>query len=342
MLLLAAGALPSTALFLMPIILPLLYLLFRRFGAVFPLSCVLFYGVFSLVFNYDVLTVVYAVFLFFALIGVVLSAQLKPYLLCMTVAAVFAVFGAFAGMGIVRLAEGKPLGDVGKEYVMRQSDDPFVDYLARDYYENANIPEDIGRVKPNEKGYDKAVVELFGEYVKDELDGYAPYDCVHFGGLIALIAYFISIAINRRTASAYDCDISAEEVALGTRCLGGVRVENTPIANMRFPRSFLWSVLLPALTASVLLDIIGGYAALSATFMHAFITLPTAAAFVGLAAYFVSLTKGKGRVVAYILFFALMIAAVIIPIVLLISSILGLCDIILDLRFWTDFIRTEG
>ena len=35
-LLIAAGAMPSAALFLMPVILPALYVLFRRFGACLP------------------------------------------------------------------------------------------------------------------------------------------------------------------------------------------------------------------------------------------------------------------------------------------------------------------
>lgn len=340
LLFLAAGALPSLALFFLPVLLPMLYLLFRRFGALLPFSCVFFYGLFSLLFNYDVLTVVYSVTLFFALAGAILSAQLKQYLLCMAIAAAFAVVGAICGMGIVRLAEDKPLGDVATEYVQRESDDPFISYLAREYYESTTIPHEIGRIKPNEKGYTKATIEFFGEYAHDEFESYAPYMCVHFGGVLGLIAYFISVAVNRRTSSAYDANSTREEVELGTRSLGGVRCEFTPIGKMRFPRSYLWAVLLPGLVASVLLDVLGGYDALSATLMHAFATLPSAAAFVTLGAFFASLFKGKGRIVAYVVLTLLYAAAVVFNIVLFIFSLLGLCDIILNLRYWTDYIRS--
>ncbi|MDE7463810.1 MAG: hypothetical protein K2M48_02175 [Clostridiales bacterium] len=342
MLLIAAGAMPPVAVFLMPAILPLLYLLFRRFGGALPFSCVAFYALFSLVFAFDILTVVYAVFLFFALIGSIVSAQLKHYLLCMATAAVFAVFGAVAGMGIIRLAVGRPLGDIGAEYVEIEIENPFIDYLAHDYYESIDIPAEIGRLKPEDDGYAEAVCEFFAEYVRDELESYAPYICVHLGGLVGLIAYFISVVVNRRTAGAYDYDISREEVALSSRCLGGVRCEPTPIAKMKFPRSYLWAVLLPALGASLILDLVGGYGALSATIMHAFITLPSAAAFVTLCAFFVSLFKGKVKIVAYAVFFALMLSCVVFSVVLFFASMIGLCDIILNLRYWTDFIRKEG
>ena len=343
MLLVAAGAMPSVALFLLPVILPMLYLLFRRFGAVLPLSCVFFYGLLSLLFNYDILTVVYSVTLFFALIGVIISAQVKPYLLCMAIAAVAAVVGAIVGMGIVRLAEGKPLGDIAEEYVHRESEDPFISYLARDYYESITVPPEIGRIKPNEKGYAQATIEFFGEYVNDEFDGYAPYMCVHFGGLLGLVAYFVSAIVNRRTSSPYDVDTTEVEVALGTRCMGGVGRELTRISDMRFPRAYLWAVLLPGFIASLLLDFVGGYEALSSTVMHAFVTMPPAAAFFTLGAFFAAQFKegSKWRAVAYMLLIVVAVAAVMFSIVLFICSLRGLCDIILNLRFWTDFIRKE-
>ncbi len=332
---------PSTALFLMPFILPLLYLTYRRLGAALPFSCVGFYGLISLTVNYDILTVVYFVFLGFALAGAIAAAQLKPYLLCMTVAAVFAIIGAGVGFGIVRLAEGVPLGDVASEYVCAENDDPFIRFLARNHYESIEIPQEIGRVQPDEAGYDEAVTDFYSDYVKKEIGSYAPYICVHYAGLLGLLTYFISVAAGVRTASPYDIDITEKEIALSSRCMGGIRREVVPISGMRFPRTYLWAVLLPAIVASALLDFVGGYDALSATIMHAFITLPTAAAFVALGAYFASLFGGRGKIVAYVVFYIVCAAMVVFPLALFICSIIGLCDIILNLRFWTEFIRDD-
>ncbi len=331
---------PSVALFLMPAVLPLLYLLFRRFGAVLPFSCLLFYGLFSLVLNYDVLTVVYFVFSNCALGGAIVSAQYKQYLLCMAVAVVAAVLGAIFGMVIVRAVEGKPLGEVAREYVAAEYDDPFIGYIARDYYENTDIPPEMVRVKPNEDGYDAAVIEFFGEYAHDRFVVYAPYLCVHLGGLLGLVVYFVSAAVNRRTVSPYD-DASECEVRLGSRCMGGVRFAPPPIGSMRFPRAYLWTVLLPAFVASVILDAVGGFDALSATLMHAFVTLPSAAAFFSLVMHMSSLFGGKKRIIAFAVSVIAGCCAVVFPIGLFVFSLLGLCDIILNLRFWIDFLRTD-
>lgn len=340
-LLLAAGAMPSTALFFMPAVLPMLYLLFRRFGFCFPFCCVGFYGLFSLLFNYDVLTVVYFVFLMFALTGLVVSAQLKPYLLCFAVALIFAVVGAGLGFITVRLAEGKPMSAVAQEYAVAERDDPFIDFLARYHYEHIDIPENIGRIEPGEEGYADAVTEFYSEYLGDEFETYTPYYCVHFGSIIAMLAYFIALEINRRTCSAYDVEASAAAVKNSTHCVGGVRRETTKLTDMRIPRSYLWAMLLPGLIASVLLDFVGGYDALSATVMHVFVTVPPVFAFVTLMAYLASLFNGKARIAAAVVFFLLMAAIVILPMAMFICSIIGLCDIIINIRFWVEFLRTD-
>lgn len=340
-LLVAMGAMPSVALFFLPVTLPMLYLLFRRFGAALPLSCVIFYALFSLVFNFDLLTVVYSVALAFSLVGLIVAAQYKQCLLCMAIAAISAVVGMIAGMGVVRLAEGKPLGDVAEDYIAAEYDDPFIGYVARDYYESIEIPPDIVRIKPGETGYDAAVIEFFGEYVHDELDVYAPYLCVHFGGLLGLIGFFVSVVINRRTVGPYDGGVTEYEIGLGSRCMGGVRSTPQPIGSMRFPRAYLWAVLLPALVASIALDFVGGFDALSATVMHAFVTLPSAAACFALGAHIAALFGGKKRAVAVFVLVAAGACAAVFSPALLVFSLLGLCDIILNIRYWIDFLRSD-
>lgn len=341
-LLIAAGAMPSAALFLMPVILPALYVLFRRFGACLPFSCVMFYGLFALLFNYDVLTVVYFCFLIFALAGVILSSEIKPYLACMAVAAIVAVIGVAAGFGVVRLAEGRPLGDVAANYVKAEIDDPFINYLARDYYDSIKLPEAAGeKLKPTDDGYTAACAEYFSEYAHDEFEGYAAYMCVHYGAVFGALAYFIAVILNRHTASPYDCKATENELNRSSRCMGGVLREPTPLSDMRFPRAYLWAVLLPGFVASVCLDLFGDFDALSATVMHAFVTVPPAFAFVTLAAFFCSLFKGKARVAAYCVTAVLCVAMVYVPLVLFVCSVLGLCDIILNLRFWTKFLQED-
>ncbi len=339
-LLLMAGAMPTTALFVMPCALPLLYLLYRRFGAYLPLACVGGYGVFALVFNYDVLTVVCFVFLFFALLGLIASAQLSPYLLCAATAGIFAVAGAMLGMGVVRLAERKPLGEVAARYVIAEYDDPVIGRLARLYYARADIPEDVGRVDESDAGYDAACAEYFAEYAEREFGEYSLYYCVHFGATFAAVGYFVSVLVNRRTASRFDANATREEVAASTLALGGVRVERARLADMRVPRSYLWAVVLPALVAGIALDIVGGYAMLSATVMHLFVTVPSAYAFVTLATFFASLFVGKkARIAAHVALAVVLAAMLVFPLALFVGSLIGVCDVILNLRFWTEFIR---
>ncbi len=100
--LIAAGAMPSTGIFFMPGALCLCYLLYRRFGALMPLFTIAFYGVFSLCFNYDVLSVAYLVFLLVAFGGLAYAAQYGSFMTAVTLAAVTAVAGAALGAATVR------------------------------------------------------------------------------------------------------------------------------------------------------------------------------------------------------------------------------------------------
>lgn len=333
---------PSAALFLMPIILSLSYLLYRRFGAYFPFSCLCAYGMAALILNYDVLTVVYFCALVAAFVGLVLSAQLSPYLLCVAVAAVTAVVGALAGVGIVRLAENKPIADVAARYVSAEYDDPIIGYLARRGYDGAKLLGDKPKLEPTDDGYADAVIAYYSGWAHDEFEQYAAYYCVHYGAVFAAVGYFFAVMLNRRTASRYDVSVSGDELSLSTLALGGARVECTTIADMKMPRAYLWTCLLPALVASIALDIAGDYAALSATVMHSFVTLPTAYCFFTLAAFFASLFKGRAQIAAYALLAMISVAIVAFPIVLFIVSLIGISDVILNLRFWTKFIMSDS
>lgn len=336
-----AGAMPSTAIWLLPAILPLLYVFYRRFGIYFPFACLCVYGLVSLTLNYDILTAVYFCALVFGFVGLVLSCQLSPYLACAACAAVFAAIGALAGVGVVRLAEGVPVSEIAAKYVLDERADPVISFFARDYYEHAELAPNEIKLEPQDDGYALAAATAFSEWASDEFGYYIWYYCIHYGALAGAVGYFVAVIVNRRTASCYDDGTTDAEIALSTRALGGVRVEKTPVAAMRVPRSYLWACLLPAALTAMILSFVGGYDFLSSTVMHAFVTLPSAFGCFTLLAFFASLFKGRARTAATVVVAVVGVTAVLFPIALFATSILGVCDCILDLRFWTNFIMTD-
>lgn len=324
LLLVLAGALPSVALLILPVVLPLLYLLYRRFGPYLPLSCVVFYGILSLTLNYDILTVIFSVALFFAFCGLVISMQFNnsQYLLCATVAVCFAVVGAFAGVGIVRGAEGKPIGDIAANYVLEKQSDPIVAFFARDYYDAQKKPTPgKDKLKPGDEGYAEEAQQSLSEWAKDEYDTYIWYYCIHYGAVIALVGFIVAAGLNNKVNGK------------------GNSVFNSRLGDMKLPRAYLWTMALPATVTGVALSLVGGYGALSATVMHTFTSIPAAFGCYTLLGYFAALFSGKARIAAYIILTVIGIAAVVLPFVLFLLSILGVCDCILNLRFWTEYIR---
>ncbi|MDE6201824.1 MAG: hypothetical protein K2M47_08150 [Clostridiales bacterium] len=322
-LLMAAGAMPSTAILILPVVLPLLYILYKRFGPYLPLGCIVVYGVLSLSLNYDILTVIYCVTLFFAFCGLAVCVQFcsSQYLLAVAVAACFAVLGAFAGVGIVRAAEGMPIGDIAARYVINERDDPVISYFARDYYDSEKPQLDEVKLKPTDDGYAEAATKSLSEWAKDEFDTYGWYHCIHCGAVLGFVGFFIAALFNGRLGGRGNSRFAAR------------------IGDMRLPRSFIWTMALPATVTGILLGFFSGYDALSATVMHAFCTLPAAFGCYTVLGYFAALFKGKARIAAYIVFGLIGIAAVVFPLALFILSIFGVCDCILNLRFWTEYIR---
>ena len=337
----AAGAMPTAAVLAVPLLVPALYLLYRRFGAYLPTACLLFYGVLTLTLNYDILSIVYLCALCFAFFGIVLSVQVKPYLLCAAVAFVAAVVGGFCGLGVVRLVENKPFTDIVTDYVVAEGEDPVIEYFAVRAYENDSLPSYVVKLDETDEGYKEAAVAYFSEAESGEITEYLPYYCIHIGGLIGAIAYFAALAVNRRTLCASDDGADENDLCRSSRCLGGAVREKMQVRAMKCPRAYLWAVLLPAFVVSVALDIAGGYDMLAACIMHAFITLPSAFFFVTLLFFFANLFKGKARVAAYIVAALVVIAMCVVPIVLFVCSLFGLCDIILNLRFWTEFLSKD-
>lgn len=322
-LLIAAGTMPSTAILILPVVLPLLYLLYKRFGPYLPLGCIVFYGVLSLSLNYDILTVVYSVTLFFAFCGLAVCVQFCPsqYLFAAAVAACFAVLGAFAGVGIVRAAEGTPMGDIAARYVMNERADPVISYFARDYYDAQKPQLDEVKLKPADDGYDEAAAKSLSEWAKDEFDAYVWYYCIHCGVVLGFVGFFIVAGLNGKLGGRGNARFSAR------------------IGNMKMPRAFLWTMALPATVTGLLLGFVGGYEALSATVMHTFCTLPAAFGCYTVLGYFAALFKGKARIAAYIVLGLIGVTAVVFPLALFILSIFGVCDCILNLRYWTEYIR---
>ena len=335
-----AGAMPTAALPVMPAIIVLLYLLFRRFGAYFPAACVAGYAAVALTFNYDILTVIYSVTLLFALVGLCLSAQCASYLAAAAVAALFSIVGAMSGVAVVRIAEGKPIADIAASYVIAESDDFVIDFFARDYYDNG-VKLNVGetKLKPSDKGYKEATIGFFADWASDEMGEYVWYYCIHYGAIVAAAGFFFSLAVNRKTSSCRDACVTENSLRASTRALGGVRVMRTPVAQMKMPRAYLWTCVLPAMITGLVLQFVGGYSALAATCTHLFVTMPSAFSFITVATYFATLFRGKARVAAYIVLGAIAVAAAMFPVALFFFSVIGVCDCILDLRFWTEYIK---
>ena len=344
-----AGVMPTTAIVILPFVFPLLYLLFRRFGIYMPLSCIVGYGIFSLSVNYDILTVVYFVTLFFAFCGLVLSQQTTPYLKRIAIAAIVAAAGMLIGVGIVRLAEGVPIGDIAARYVYSHKADPVVSFFARAYYDGAKLPVGTVKLTHGEAGYFTAALECFAEYVSDTLSVEFWYYCFHCGFLLATIGFVIADIVNRRTLGVYDmievgtaenADEIGDRLKNSTLALGGVRSE-VRLSQMKMPRAFLWTMALPVTVAGVIIGLTTDLNMLTATFMHMFVTLPSAFSCFCLLAYFAELFKGKARIAAFVVLGLIGVVAVVFPLALLILSMFGVCDCILNIRFWTEFIRTD-
>lgn len=339
-LLIMAGAMPTAALPVLPAALVMLYLLFRRFGIYLPVACTVVYGAAALWLNYDILTVIYSVALLFALVGLCVSAQCKAYLACAATAAIFAIAGAMSGVAVVRIAESKPIADIAAGYVISERDDRIIDYFARDYYDNGvklNVGEQ--KLKPSDEGYKDATIGFLADWASDEYGEYIWYYCIHYAAVAAGIGFFFSIALNRKTSSCRDADATEADLRKSTRALGGVRVLRTPVAQMKMPRSYLWTCVLPAMITGLALQFVGGYSALAATCTHLFVTMPSAFTFITVATYFATLFKGKARVAAYIVLGALAMLTVVFSAALFFFSVIGVCDCILDLRYWTEFIK---
>lgn len=339
-LLIMCGAMPTTAPLILPFVLPLLYLLYRRFGPYLSGMCIAVYGALSLLLNYDILSAVFFVGLFFAFIGLITAMQFSPYLLRAAVAAGVAVLGALCGVGIVRLAEGVPVGDIAAKYVLAERDDPIIKLLAHDHYDGERPAPNTVKLKPGDKGYDDAAAQSLSEWAKDDFEVYIWYDCIHLGALIAAAGFIAATAVNGRTKSCYDTDVTELELRSSTRALGGVR-GGVALADMRLPRAYLWTTALPATVAGMILGFVGGYDALSATLMHMFATLPCAFGMFTLLAYWARLFHGKARTAAYIVLGLIGGCAYVFPIVLFALAMIGMSDCVLNLRYWTDFIRSD-
>lgn len=337
-LLVMIGAMPVCAIILLPIVLPLLYLLYRRFDALLPFSVIAAYGVTALIVNYDILTVIYVCFLLAALSGLIVSVNLAKYLVCVTVAAICGICGGVLGMSVVRLAEGVSLERIAETYILRESEDPLLSFAAKRIYERDEL--DTVKLAVDDPDYAQAATAFFAARSGEDLSKNAAYYCVHFCGVFAITAYIIAAMINCRTVSAFDSRSAPLCVAESTQALGGIATPQTRLRDMRVPRAFLWSFVLPAFFVSMILELVGGYAPISSLLMHGFVTIPSAFAAVTLMLYFFSYAKGKSRIAAGVVCGIIGVAMVYVPMVLFICSVFGLCDCLLNLRFWTEFIKS--
>lgn len=334
-----AGIFPLIGIIIMPIALVLLYFLYRRYGIYLPIFVIASYDVLSLTLNYNVMTVVYACFISVSFLGLVFAMQFKKYLLRATIVYVLCVVGALGGCGIVALTEDAPVAEVAASYVVTHSDEPFFDGLIRSLYENGDVDRDE-RVDEDNPEYKEAATEYAYNHILEETEGYTPYYCLHFGGIIALIAFFAATVMNYMLVSPLDENTEVKQINNSTRCLGGAYRDGIKVRDMRLTRWYLLIFVLPTFIASVVLGIAGGLDNVSASVMHAFVTVPSEFAFVTLAVYIATLFNGKGRIIALIVL-GLIFAANVFSVVFLVCSIFGVCDTILNIRYWIGYLSSE-
>lgn len=337
--LVSAGIFPLIGIIIMPIALVLLYFVYRRYGIYLPIFVIAAYDSMSLTLNYNVMTVVYACFISTAFLGLVFAVQFKKYLLRAVIVYVMCVVGALGGCGVVALTENSSVAEVASSYVVAHADEPFFDGLIRSLYESGDVSKDE-RVEADDPDYKNAATEYAAEHIREEAEGYVPYYCIHFGGIIALIAFFGAAIINNMTVSPFDENVTEKQICFSTRSLGGVHRDGISVRDMRIPRLYLLIFVLPAFIASIILGIAGGLDNVSATVMHAFVTVPSEFAFITLAAYIATLFNGKGRIIALIVL-GLLFAANVFSVVFLVCSIFGVCDTILNIRYWLGYLSSE-
>ena len=337
--LIAAGIIPLVGILLMPGALVLLYLLYRRFGMYLPVFVIVAYGVLSLTLNYDVISLVLVCFLSAAFFSLVFAMQFKPYLLRAGIALVVFSLAMWLGCGIVSLTEKASVPDVAASYVSERSGVPFFNRFIRSVYLNGDVDIDE-RIQEDNPEFMSAATEYTEQYIKDELNGYVPYYCIHFGAAFGLIAFFAATLINSYTASPFDDNVTEKNIKLSSRALGGAYRDGIAMRDMRLPRLYLLIFVLPALISCIIMSIAGGLEAQTATVMHACITMPSEFAFVTLATYIATLFTGKGRVIAVTVLSILLLANAF-SIVLLVCSIFGVCDCILNLRYWINYLSSD-
>jgi len=338
---LLVGFIPAAALFVLPEILALLYLLYRRFGIYFPLCCIGTYMLVALVLDYDILTVIYGVSLVVGLCGVVVGCCISPYLASVAMSAVLSAVGAVIGVAIVLAASGTGISATASSYVLSHGDDPMVNFFARDYYNSATVAPDEEKLLPDDEGYYAAALGAFAERAGEDTEHYIWYYCIHYGGVCGAFAFFVAAVVNKRTSSAYDVGATEDSLIKSTRALGGVRPPQTDIADMKLPRAFLLSCVLPAFIASVVLYAVGGYDFLTSTVTHTFVTLPGAFGCFTLLAFFVRFCKGRLKAVATAALVVLGVSATVLPIVLFVLAIIGICDCVIDIRHWVMYILSQ-
>lgn len=323
-LLTAASFFPTFALIILPAVLPLLYVLYRRFGPYLSLSCIVVYGAVALALDYNILTVIYSVALLFGFCGLVIGMQFRPsqHLLAAAAIVCFCAIGAFVGVGIVRGAEGMPIGDIAAKYMLSEKSDPVISFFARDHYDNEKPTPGEVKLKPTDDGYKDAVAKSFSEWAKDEFNEYTWYYCIHYGAVLGFVGFFAALYINEKVNGKGNAEMFAR------------------MSDMRLPRAFLWTMALPATITGILLGVVGGYDALSATVMHTFCTIPAAFGCYTLLGFIAALFNGKARVVAYVVLTTIGIAAVLFPFTVFILSVFGVCDCILNLRFWISYLKS--
>ena len=324
LLLSAAGFFPTFALIILPEVLPLLYVLYRRVGPYLPLSCIIIYGATALILDYNILTVIFGLALLFGFCGLVIGMQFtqSQQLFAAAISVCFCIVGAFVGVGTVRGAEGMPMGEIAAKYALSERSDPVISFFARDHYDNEKTAAGEVKLKPADDGYYDAAIKSFSEWAKDEFDEYTWYYCIHYGAVLAFVGFFAALYINKKVKGRGNAELFART------------------GDIRLPRAFLWTMALPATVTGMLLGVVGGYDALSATVMHTFCTIPAAFGCYTLLSYIAALFRGKARVVAYIILIAVGIAAVLFPFTVFILSVFGVCDCILNLRFWIAYLKS--
>ena len=318
--LLLMAVVPLFAVILLPVALALLLWLYARHHVGLPLWVCALYPLLAWPFGPNVLHVAVAVMLPCGFAALAPTVGRYGPLAGASAGALGLLVALLAVTGAFSLAHRCSPQELTYDCVI-ELPDPVIGLAATVYYDGLT-DEQAGGKKPQKgtEAYDRAAREAYAAAVKQEADEQLYWylsGIAVFGGLAA---YLLLLPLLRRTQ------------ADRTRYAPTLRLPTTAVRDLRLPRSYLWVCLLPALAFSAL-SAIALLRPITRAVFNVLITLPCA--FAGFTVLLHTCYRAQGRLRAWVLTLlgvAVAAAMVFYDWGLLVLSLLGLADCVLDLR----------